>query len=331
MARDLGRAAGGRRHASERSRACRLGIGMSNEIDSRMAAQTLMWAFGAAVQDENENVIINSPETIAAVEYMAELFKETMTPEVFGWNAASNNQLLDRWPGVLHPELYLGLPYGAGGSARRGGGYLLPHAAGRTGGEEAALAHGHAVFNSRSRPTPQNQDTAKEFLLHLVGNYEASRRAEQALQLPGLAETRARSVDRRRLARRGSVRVRAARQAGDPEDCERLDDQSRSSRSGQRRDGRDLRLARSSEHDGARRPRRADRRRSRWRRPSRRSTRSSRHWRGEGLVGGGRLVRHADRCHSELVEESRSALHCCIDVVSRQRSRRHVLARRDRS
>ena len=71
-----------------------MGLGMSNEIDSNMAAQTLIWANGGAIQDENENVIINSPETIAAVEYMAQLFKTAMTPEVFGWNAASNNQLL---------------------------------------------------------------------------------------------------------------------------------------------------------------------------------------------------------------------------------------------
>ena len=71
-----------------------MGIGMSNEADSRMAAQTLMWAYGASIQDANENVTINSPETVAAVEYMSQLFKQAMTPEVFGWNAASNNQLL---------------------------------------------------------------------------------------------------------------------------------------------------------------------------------------------------------------------------------------------
>ena len=59
-----------------------------------MAAQTLLWAYGAAIQDENENVVINSPETIEAVKYMSELYKTAMTPEVFGWNAASNNQLL---------------------------------------------------------------------------------------------------------------------------------------------------------------------------------------------------------------------------------------------
>ncbi|MEL6268603.1 MAG: extracellular solute-binding protein [Chloroflexota bacterium] len=46
------------------------------------------------MQDANENVVINSPETIAALEYMKELYERAMTPEVFSWVAASNNQLL---------------------------------------------------------------------------------------------------------------------------------------------------------------------------------------------------------------------------------------------
>lgn len=71
-----------------------LGIGMSNELDSNMAARALMWSFGSSVQDANENITINSPETIAALEYMRELYEGAMTPEVFSWVAASNNQLL---------------------------------------------------------------------------------------------------------------------------------------------------------------------------------------------------------------------------------------------
>jgi multiple sugar transport system substrate-binding protein len=69
-----------------------LGIGLSPELDSEMANRAVIWSFGGSIQDENENVVLNSPETIAAVEYMAELYRETMTEEVFGWNAASNNQ-----------------------------------------------------------------------------------------------------------------------------------------------------------------------------------------------------------------------------------------------
>ena len=69
-----------------------VGIGMSPELDSRMANRAVIWSFGGSIQDENENVVLNSPETIAAVEYLAELQNTAMTDEVFGWTAASNNQ-----------------------------------------------------------------------------------------------------------------------------------------------------------------------------------------------------------------------------------------------
>ena len=72
-----------------------LGIGMSQEIDSNMALRALLWSFGAGIQDENENVVLNSDATIAAIEYMNDLFEQAMTPEVFAWNAASNNQGLN--------------------------------------------------------------------------------------------------------------------------------------------------------------------------------------------------------------------------------------------
>ena len=67
-----------------------MGIGMSQEIDSNMAGRALLWSFGGAIQDQNEQVVLNSPETIAAVEFMKKLFTDT-TNEVFSWNAASNN------------------------------------------------------------------------------------------------------------------------------------------------------------------------------------------------------------------------------------------------
>jgi multiple sugar transport system substrate-binding protein len=71
-----------------------MGIGMSNELDSNMALRDLMWSFGSSEQDVNENIILNSPQTLAAVEYMVELYNSAMTSEVFSWTAASNNQLL---------------------------------------------------------------------------------------------------------------------------------------------------------------------------------------------------------------------------------------------
>jgi multiple sugar transport system substrate-binding protein len=69
-----------------------LGIGLSPELDSRLAMRAVMWSHGASVQDADENVVLNSPETIAALNYVRALYEGAMTDEVFGWDPASNNQ-----------------------------------------------------------------------------------------------------------------------------------------------------------------------------------------------------------------------------------------------
>ncbi|HET7095267.1 MAG TPA: extracellular solute-binding protein [Thermomicrobiales bacterium] len=166
-----------------------MGIGMSNEIDSRMAAQTLMWAYGSAIQDENENVTINSPETIAAVEYMADLFKQTMTPEVFGWNAASNNQLL-----VAGRASYILNSISAYRTAQKdqpdvGKDIFFTRPLVGPAGEENAWAHGHAVFISMIPTYSKNQDTAKEFLLHLVDNYADACNQSELYNFPAWPST----------------------------------------------------------------------------------------------------------------------------------------------
>src|SRR5690606_739978 len=71
-----------------------MGIGMSQEIDSNMAARGIIWSFGGAGQTEDGEVAINSPERVAAGADMKERYERAMTPEVFSWTAASNNQLL---------------------------------------------------------------------------------------------------------------------------------------------------------------------------------------------------------------------------------------------
>ncbi|TMD95347.1 MAG: extracellular solute-binding protein [Chloroflexi bacterium] len=72
--------------------AVRGGIGFSPEPDSNMAARALIWSFGGSEQDADSNVTINSDAVVGAVDYMARLFKQAETAEVFSWNAASNNQ-----------------------------------------------------------------------------------------------------------------------------------------------------------------------------------------------------------------------------------------------
>jgi ABC-type glycerol-3-phosphate transport system substrate-binding protein len=175
--------------AIRQNQGVQMGLGMSNEVDSMMAAQTLMWAYGAAIQDENENVVINSPETIAAVEYMTELFNTSMTPEVFGWNAASNNQLL-----VAGRASYILNSISAYRTAQKDQPEVGADIFFRTplvgpAGEEAALAHGHAVFISMIPNYSQSPDTAKEFLMHLVANYTQASLESEMYNFPAWPET----------------------------------------------------------------------------------------------------------------------------------------------
>ena len=166
-----------------------MGIGMSQEIDSNMAAQAMIWAFGGAVQDENENITINSPETLEAVTYMKTLFESCMTPEVFGWNAASNNQLL-----VAGQASYILNSISAYRTAQEqqpetAEDIFLSAPLVGPGGEDRALAHGHAVFTSMIPTYSENPDTAMEFLLHLTANYQAAVDNSKFYNFPSFPET----------------------------------------------------------------------------------------------------------------------------------------------
>jgi multiple sugar transport system substrate-binding protein len=69
-----------------------VGIGLSNEIDTGMAMRTIMYSWGASVQDEAGNLVLNSKQTLDTIKFVKALFEETMTPEVFTWDASSNNR-----------------------------------------------------------------------------------------------------------------------------------------------------------------------------------------------------------------------------------------------
>ena len=150
------------------SQGIQLGIGMSQEIDSNMAMRALMWSFGGAIQDENENVVINSDATIAAIEYMTNLYEQAMTPEVFAWGAASNNQ------GLNAGELsYILNSISAYRTAQDEGldvadDILFTPA---LEGPATALVASHVMYNWIIPDSPDvNVSAAKEFLLHYTEN-----------------------------------------------------------------------------------------------------------------------------------------------------------------
>jgi maltose-binding protein MalE len=164
-----------------------MGIGMSNEIDSNMALRGIIWSFGGAEQDKDENVTLNSPETVAAVEYVKKLYEQAMTPEVFGWNAASNNQLLiagkaswilnsisayrtaqDQNPDIVDDIWFTSPLKGPGGI-----GVVSEH-----------LVPVYFVPNHSKNP-----DAAQEFMLHLVANYNQTVYESKLYNFPAFFST----------------------------------------------------------------------------------------------------------------------------------------------
>jgi multiple sugar transport system substrate-binding protein len=161
-----------------------VGIGLSPEIDSNMAGSALMWSYGASVQDENENVTINSPETIAAIELMTQLFQGAMSDEVFAWDPASNNQGLvagqlsfilnsiSAWRTAqdTDPEISDDI-------------FFVPALE----GPATAIAAQHVLYNWIVPTHAENPDAAKEFLLHYTANHAAVTYHSKLYDLPAWA------------------------------------------------------------------------------------------------------------------------------------------------
>jgi multiple sugar transport system substrate-binding protein len=78
-----------------------LGIGLSSEADSNLALLDLMAAFGSFLQDADNALAIDSPATVEAVKFMADLQRRGQTDEVYGWTQVSNNQFVFSGRGSL--------------------------------------------------------------------------------------------------------------------------------------------------------------------------------------------------------------------------------------
>ncbi len=166
-----------------------VGIGLSPEIDSEFAARAIIWSFGGSIQDENENVVINSPEVIEAVEFMTRLYRDTMTDEVFSWNAASNNQ------GLIAGELsYILNSISAYRSLQK----IDPEAADDIGfvpalkgprGNQHASAHLWYIYVIPKYVEGAELEAAKAFLLHLTANYNQAVFNSELYNFPAFEST----------------------------------------------------------------------------------------------------------------------------------------------
>jgi multiple sugar transport system substrate-binding protein len=159
-----------------------IGIGLSQDIDSNMAVRNILWCHGGSIQDKDGNVVLNSPETLQALEYAKRLYSVGMTRAVLSWNAASNNQAFN-----AQETSYILNSISAYRTAQDNKlpvaeeTYFVPALKGPTG---IQLASEHVMSGYVVWKFSKSQDVAKEFLVALV---DASRDAMMASKLYNFA------------------------------------------------------------------------------------------------------------------------------------------------
>jgi multiple sugar transport system substrate-binding protein len=162
-----------------------VGIGLSSEDDSAIALRALLLAFGGAEQDAGGAPTLLSKETVEAVKYAAALYREAMTPAVLAWDPSSNNRAMlagqsslvmnaisitraaenDRLP--IGAKIALARP--PRGPARRIG---LPHA-----------TSVYVIWKFA-----ENADSARAFLVDLVGHSREAFQASESYNFPAFPD-----------------------------------------------------------------------------------------------------------------------------------------------
>jgi multiple sugar transport system substrate-binding protein len=156
------------------------GFGLSPEHDSNMTLRGLLWAFGAAEQDEGGQVAINSPATIEAVKLMTTIYKESMIADVFMWDPASNNRAF-MWgqASIIQNAISAIRSMEMSNPALSRKAALAPPAAGPAARLGAAnVLHCYVLWKFSDKA-----DLAKKFLVDLVAAAEAGFRASEFYNL----------------------------------------------------------------------------------------------------------------------------------------------------
>jgi multiple sugar transport system substrate-binding protein len=167
-----------------------VGVGMSPEIDSEFYARSLIWSFGGAVQDACGNVTLNSPRVLDAVKYQTNLFKTAETPEVFSWNAASNNQAFvsGRASYIQNSISFYRTAQGSNPKNAADTGFR-PGLKGPT-GEVHQTAHVWFIYVLPKYVTDKGQIlAAKKFLLDLTANYASASYYSELYDFPAYPPT----------------------------------------------------------------------------------------------------------------------------------------------
>src|SRR5436853_3000595 len=159
-----------------------IGIGMSQELDSNMAARAMLWSFDGSIQDANENVVLKSDHALEALEFGVRLFKAGMNPSVMSWNAASNNQALNaRQTGYILNSISAYRTAQDNKLPVADDIFFVPALKGPRG---TGWASEHVMGIYVIWKFAQSPDVAKQFLLDLVGHYRDAVTASKFYNFP---------------------------------------------------------------------------------------------------------------------------------------------------
>lgn len=167
-----------------------VGVGMSPEIDSEFYARSLIWSFGGQVEDACGKVTLDSPQVLDAVKYQTKLFKAAETPEVFSWNAASNNQAFvsGRASYIQNSISFYRTAQQSNPKTAEDTG-LLPGLKGPT-GQVHQTAHVWFIYVLPKYVTDKEQIlAAKKFLLDLTENYASDTYYSKLYDFPAYPKT----------------------------------------------------------------------------------------------------------------------------------------------
>src|SRR3989441_979555 len=159
-----------------------IGIGMSQELGSNMAARAMLWSFDGSVQDANENVVLKSDQGLAALEFGVRLFAAGMNPSVLSWNAASNNQALNaRQTGYILNSISAYRPAQDTKLPVADDIFFVPALKGPRGTRWASehVMGIYVIWKVAQRP-----DVAKQFLLDLIARYRDAVLASKLYNFP---------------------------------------------------------------------------------------------------------------------------------------------------
>src|SRR3989440_567665 len=146
-----------------------IGIGMSQELDSNMAARAMLWSFDGSIQDANENVVLKSDQDLEALTFGVRLFQAGMTPAVLSWNAASDNQALNaRQTGYILNSISAYRTAQDNKLPVADDIFFVPALKGPRG---TRWASEHVMGIYAIWKFAQSPDVAKQFLLDLLGHY----------------------------------------------------------------------------------------------------------------------------------------------------------------